>query len=61
MGAIDNEEVRTKLKKDPESGYNGLVGDAPDPPSLIETQAALEAGGNEGKPGEKPGDKPPSK
>lgn len=63
MGAVDNEEVRTKLKNDPESGYNGLVGEAPDPPSLIETQAALEAGGTEpgAKPGEKPGDKPPSK
>lgn len=64
MGAVDNNEVRDKLKKDPESGYNGLVGDAPDPPSLIETQAALEAGGNdpgnEGGP-PKPGDKPPSK
>lgn len=65
MGAIDNEEVRDKLKKDPESGYNGLVGEAPDPPSLIETQAALEAGGGDdpddkgGPP--KPGDKPPSK
>jgi phage-related protein (TIGR01555 family) len=62
MGAIDNEEVRGKLKSDPESGYNNLVGDAPDPPALVEIGAAAEAqGGNEGKPGEKPGDKPPSK
>ena len=64
MGAVDNEEVRDKLKKDPESGYNGLVGEAPDPPSLVEQQAALEAQGNqpgnEGGP-PKPGDKPPSK
>lgn len=45
-GVVSNEEVRGKLKKDPESGYDGLVGDAPDPPSLIETQAALEAGGD---------------
>jgi uncharacterized protein len=69
MGAVDNEEVRDKLKHDPESGYNNLVGDAPDPPSLIEQGAALEAQANEGDANRQheadnkppPGAKPPSK
>jgi phage-related protein (TIGR01555 family) len=28
---VSPDEVRTKLQKDPESGYNGLVGEAPEP------------------------------
>jgi len=47
MGAIDNEEVRNKLKKDPKSGYNDLTGEAPDPPALMEQNANLEAQGAE--------------
>lgn len=41
---ITQDEVRDKLRNDPESGYNGLQGKAPDPE--IETEAAL---GEEGK------------
>lgn len=31
---VSADEVREKLQKDPESGYNGLEGDAPEPPSV---------------------------
>lgn len=48
-GVVSNDEVRDKLKNDPESGYDGLVGDAPDPPALVEQGAALEASANEGE------------
>lgn len=32
-GVLDPQEVRDKLAKDPTSGYDGLVGDAPGPPA----------------------------
>src|SRR6185312_839600 len=33
---VSADEVRDKLKNDPESGYNNLQGDAPEPPELTE-------------------------
>lgn len=36
MGAVSPEEVRTKLQTDPESGYDGLEGEAPEPPMEAE-------------------------
>lgn len=45
---VSPDEVRDKLKADPESGYNNLKGDAPEPPELTE----LPQGG--GSPGQNP-------
>ncbi len=44
---IAPDEIRDKLRKDPESGYNGLEGDAPEPQMWSET-------GENGEPGEPP-------
>ena len=44
-GVVDPEEVRDKLKKDPESGYNNLTGPAPDP--VVEVEAGLQEEGKQ--------------
>jgi phage-related protein (TIGR01555 family) len=44
-GVVDPEEVRDKLKKDPESGYNNLTGPAPEP--MIEVEAGLQEEGKQ--------------
>lgn len=42
-GVVDADEIRDKLRKDPESGYNNLVGPAPEP--VVETEAGLQEEG----------------
>lgn len=56
---VSPDEVRDKLKKDPESGYNGLVGDAPEPQEWGE----VDEDGNPvaAPPGAEPSSKPPKK
>lgn len=44
---IDAGEVREKLKTDPESGYHGLQGDAPEPPEETEHALGEESADNE--------------
>jgi len=52
------DEVRDKLRDDPESGYTNLEGDAPEPPSIPgfdpETGAPLPEVGSENKDDDKP-------
>lgn len=43
---ISPEEVREKLKTDPESGYHGLQGDAPDPPAEVDHALGEESAEN---------------
>lgn len=50
---ISPDEVRNRLRMDPESGYDGLEGDAPEPQEWN--------GGPEPAPGEEEDDEPPSK
>ncbi len=44
-GVVDPDEVRDKLRKDPESGYNNLVGPAPEP--VMEVEAGLQEEGKQ--------------
>lgn len=44
-GVVDPDEVRNKLRKDPESGYNDLVGPAPEP--AMEAEAGLQEEGKQ--------------
>jgi len=44
-GVVDPDEVRDKLRKDPESGYNNLVGPAPEP--QVEVEAGLQEEGKQ--------------
>lgn len=44
-GVVDPDEVRDKLRKDPESGYNNLVGPAPEP--MVEVEAGLQEEGKQ--------------
>lgn len=44
-GVVDPDEIRDKLRKDPESGYNNLVGPAPEP--QIEVEAGLQEEGKQ--------------
>jgi hypothetical protein len=43
-GIVSADEVRDKLRRDPESGYDDLQGDAPDPPQIQEQQVGAELG-----------------
>lgn len=45
-GVITNQEVRAKLQNDPESGYDNLDGDAPDPPEVVEAGMQEESAEN---------------
>lgn len=44
-GVVDPDEVRNKLRDDPESGYNNLVGPAPEP--VMEVEAGLQEEGKQ--------------
>jgi phage-related protein (TIGR01555 family) len=44
-GVVDADEIRDKLRKDPESGYNNLVGPAPEP--VVEVEAGLQEEGKQ--------------
>lgn len=44
-GVVDADETRDKLRKDPESGYNNLVGPAPEP--MVEVEAGLQEEGKQ--------------
>lgn len=44
IGAVSNEEVRERLRKDPNSGYTFISGPAPTPPALAEQELAHELG-----------------
>jgi phage-related protein (TIGR01555 family) len=39
---VSPDEIRDKLKNDPESGYNNLKGEAPEPPELTEVELGQE-------------------
>jgi uncharacterized protein len=60
-GVVSPDEVRKRLQLDPESGYDGLEGDAPEPPSMQEIRAGSEQDDDDdedGPPG-KPSKGPP--
>jgi phage-related protein (TIGR01555 family) len=42
MGAVSPDEVRAKLRTDPESGYDNLEGEAPTPPDQLQIEGELE-------------------
>lgn len=44
-GVVDADEIRDKLRNDPESGYNNLVGPAPEP--AMQTEADLQEEGSQ--------------
>lgn len=55
---ISPDEERNRLKTDPESGYNGLEGDAPEPQ---EWSGGMQDDDEDDESGEKDDDKPPTK
>ncbi len=55
-GVVSPEEVRDKLQMDPESGYDGLEGDAPEPPMEAEHALGEESADNAHERGEESAD-----
>jgi phage-related protein (TIGR01555 family) len=43
ISAVSNDEVRSRLSSDPESGYNNLSGKAPPPPKMLDADLADES------------------